>query len=390
MKNFSVHTTNRPAFSGRKAAANHPKPPLRHPYGIKLRLLAIVCFLIAAVFACCEILKLFNLQLAPDSSAHMIGYLLSMVPRALWLWQGLALAQYAASVCILIAIAYRGKSWISRLTLLAVALGMAPLYQDLRDFGFHVTSLFCISLSFLLHNRKRDYPAGLMMAIAMLIAPGTIAALAYFLWRRRHAYVVSTLAAAAVLSLAAWLVYGVILVPYRFESLQTYALSFLTPWQFIGIDGIPLIVCGAMAPALLLLLIAWLPRLRGATRNRFDYLVSALCMVWFFPAQGKADLLYLIVCYLMMVGIMIEKYGEAAASLHFGVLERWAALFAATSYLLPILPISASNAPLMAFYSFLAVMLLTASVCILTWKLSRAHTGRPIRLSDYRLRRHLI
>lgn len=387
MKGFSVHTFSRPALPGnRPSAANAAQPP-RQPYRLMLRLLTGICLLLAALFACREVPPLFRTRLDSDSSARLLGYLLSRAPAALWLWQSVALLLYAASVWMLISVAYRGQRWMPRLGMLAIALAMEPLYRDLREFGVQWLALFSIAVSFLLHHRKSSFGAGFMLAVAVLIQPCALAAPVYFLWRRQFKYALSALALAALMIFASWLLYGIPLLTFDPVSLQGYLSSFASPWHSAGVYSSVAIIIAALDPVLLVLLITSLPYTEGSTRNRLDYMLACLCIAWFTPAHTGGDLLLLLACYLMMGGIVAEKYVEATASLRFAAPERWAAVFAALSYLALIAAATVPSTRLELFSSFFAVKLLMVPAGVLAWKLGRVQSSRTIRLSDYRLRR---
>lgn len=388
MKGYNVHPSPKPVIPGKRAAASNLAAPIRRVSRLRLRLFVSALLLLAAAFACREVVPLFDARLDSDSSARLFGYLLSRVPVALRLWQGLALLFYAASVWILISIAYRGQRWLPRAAMLAVALAMEPFYRDLRDFGVQWLALFSISLSFLLHDRKSNYGAGLMLAIAVMIQPCALAAPVYFLWRRRFAYGFSALALAALMTLAAWLLYGIPLLAYDVDSLRAYTMSFVVSWPSTSLSRVLAVIGAALALAILVLIMTSVPHLRGTTRNRFDYLFACLCIVLFSPAASIGELLPLLVCYLMLVGIVAEKYAEASASLQFAVAERWAALFAALSFLATLMSASTLTDRLEAYIAFIAVKLLIIPVGFLAWKLGRIHSSPAIRLSDYRLRRN--
>lgn len=389
MKGYNVHSSPKPVFPCKGAApSNLTATPIRRGSRLELRLFICALLLLAAAFACHELVPLFETRLEADSSARLLGYLLSRMPFALRFWQGLALLLYAASVWMLISIAYRGQRWLPRLAMLAVALAMEPFYRDLRDFGVQWLALASISLSFFLHDRKSNYGAGLMLAIAVMIQPCALAAPVYFLWRRRFVYAFSALALAALMTLAAWLLYGIPLLAYDADSLRAYAMSFGVPWPSTSLNRILAMIGATLGLAVLVLMTTSVPHLRGTTRNRFDYLFACLCIVLFSPAASTGELLPLLVCYLMLVGIVAEKYAEASASLQFAVPERWAALFAALSFLATLMSASTLTDRLEAYIAFFAVKLLIIPVGFLAWKLGRIHSSPAIRLSDYQLRRN--
>ncbi|MBB6678081.1 glycosyltransferase 87 family protein [Cohnella lubricantis] len=390
MKGFSVHTSSLPATAGKRSASANASPPLRRSARLRLRLLTGACLLLGIAIACRVLPQLFNTPLSSGSSAHLLGYLLSGIPNGLWLWQSLALVLSAASVWMLISVAYRGKRWLPRLGMIAAALAMQPLYQDLRDFGVVWLALFFLSLSILLHDRQIHYGAGLMLAVAILLQPSAAAALACFLWRRRFVYALSAIASVAVMTTASWLLYGVPIIGNPLELIRVLAMSNWTLWHSAGLNGPYAVIAAAMDATLLILLVVCSPSFSQSIRNRLDYLIAGLCIVWFIPSAEVGQHLLLLACYLLMAGIVTEKYAEAAASLRFASLERWAAVFAVASYLGTIVSVIPFSARLEALISLLSVKLLFIPVCLLAWRLSKHQRSRTVRISDYRLRREPI
>lgn len=393
MRSFGVYSSHPSTRTRHRAAAASRSSLLARLNRRRLGLLAAFALLLACAFAFREIPALFREPLEPDPATRLFGFFLAFFPGAVPLWQGLALAACAASVALLMSVAYTGKRWAPRLAMLAIALAMEPLYRDLRDFSLYWVALFGLSLSFFLLDRGWSRWAGLPLAAVVVVHPAALAVPVYFLWRRQYAYALSALVCALLCSLAALAFYGVPTFPLEWATLREYISSCAAVWRTAGIGDTAARVLSALDPLLLALVVSSLPLsdLRRAAQHRFDYLLAALSVVWLSPASASGGLIVAAVCCLMLCGIVADRYADGTAPLRFAAPERLALLCCGISFLLPLANRVASlfepSAAPETLLNYVAVKLLTIAACLFAWKLGRLYTRRTVRLSDYRLRR---
>ncbi|WP_212962241.1 glycosyltransferase family 87 protein [Cohnella xylanilytica] len=331
---------------------------------------------------------------APFASAPPLTLLyawLAQLPlrQAAVVWSLGTLAAYGAAIWLAVRLAYKGKRRLPRLFIASIALLLPPFHEELRHFGPGVLTLALFLLSFYGLERNRAKAAGIPLGIALAFAPGASAILLWFFRRGKKDCV-----AAALLTMAAAILATAVFAGYRVYEDYFALLASVFPdnfvWNALAGSGLsPFQTRFAYCFYLLAfaLVVAVLPDLRRSTGSRFDFLIGAMCALWFSPMQGSPDRLLLFIGYAIVVGIVVEKYAESAAPLRLAAGERWGAaclLLSAALLAIPAGTASDASAPVLAMAS---VHLLSIPILLLSRKLGKTQSRRTIPLKDYRLRK---
>lgn len=406
MRSFTVYSSARPAAPDKQ----RPGHDVWFSMLYRLRLALLSLILLAAGFVAFgrEVPALYRSVGTESGSAGLASPLTALLSRLdLWelpnggtAWRTIALAAYAAAVWLSVLVAYRGRRWLPRLFIAAIALLVFPVYADLRQAGSGPILLLLLTLSFYGYDRGRAAAAGVPLGIAIGFNPSFFPILLYFAWKRQRSYVSSSLIALGATVVLTGSAAG-------FRLYEDTAVSFanalfgsspqggtadggffldalaLTGWSPAAVRLVYWIVLFVLAS-----LVALMPDLRRSVGSRFDLLTASMCALWFSPVQGSSDLLLMLTAYAILIGIVAEKYGESAAPLRMAAGEQGGMACFLVSAVLLSLPVESAWGSSSPLFEAAAVHVLLIPILVLSRKLARTQSRRrTIPLKDYRLRR---
>jgi hypothetical protein len=331
----------------------------------------------------------------PQFAVLLSWFSLLSIRQADILWNILALVSYLAVIYMLIEISYKGAKWLPKLFLLAIGLSFKAFYWDLISANSNWIILFCITLSFYLYDRNKIKWAAIPLALAITFKVMPILIVGYFLWKRKWGYVLYTALSTVIITLFTWLLVG-------YEVLHQYVAIFFTlasesmlnggaPFNN-SLKGVLMLTTLAKANInliflvylfIIVLIIVVLPNLSLMVGNRFDFIIASMITIWFSPMVEREHLLVTLIAFVILSGILIEKYTEGLNPFLLGTAEKWGIVSYWLSMALMSTYIGDQMDQYVPSHYFISIYSMLAAILILAWKLKKNQTPALIALQDY-------
>jgi hypothetical protein len=134
---------------------------------------------------------------------------------------------------------------------------------------------------------------------------------------------------------------------------------------------------------IIVLIIVVLPNLSLMVGNRFDFIIASMITIWFSPMVEREHLLVTLIAFVILSGILIEKYTEGLNPFLLGTAEKWGIVSYWLSMALMSTYIGDQMDQYVPSHYFISIYSMLAAILILAWKLKKNQTPALIALQDY-------